>query len=253
MTIWQRIRILPLLVIVAMLSFAVRLGEFATGLSGAGSAFAQEEVNEPVPPMPSKEDAAKATTEKAVEAATEKTEGTAEEKGEGGADTEEAAAEKPAAAEETGPEWRDATESEYEHSEVRAELFRDLSKRRQQIVEQEKALAAREALLLAAERELDAKLRELTGLRTEIEGLLKQQSDEEKARIASLVQVYENMKAKDAARVFNTLDMDVLLEVMGAMSERKIAPIMAEMNPERARAVTVLLSQKDKLPELPPQ
>lgn len=252
MTFWQRIRILPLLVIVAMLSFAVRLGEFATGLSGAGSAFAQEEVDEPVPPMPSKDDAAKVATEKAVEAVAEKTEAKTEEITE---DKTEAppADEKAEAAEEKGTEWRDATETEYEHSEVRAELFRDLSKRRQQIAEQEKALAAREALLLAAERELDAKVRELTGLRAEIEGLLKQQSDEEKARIASLVQVYENMKAKDAARVFNTLDMDVLLEVMSAMSERKIAPIMAEMNPERARAVTVLLSQKNKLPELPPQ
>jgi flagellar motility protein MotE (MotC chaperone) len=251
MTFWQRIRILPLLVIVAMLSFAVRLGEFATGLSGAGSAFAQEEVNEPVPPMPAKDEAATAPAEeKPAEETEEKAEAPAAEEKPAEAT---AAATEDAAEEEKGTEWRDASESEYEHSEVRAELFRDLSKRRQQIVEQEKALAAREALLLAAERELDAKLRELTGLRTEIEGLLKQQSDEEKARIASLVQVYENMKAKDAARVFNTLDMDVLLEVMSAMSERKIAPIMAEMNPERARAVTVLLSQKDKLPELPPQ
>ena len=269
MTFWQRIRILPLLVIVAMLSFAVRLGEFATGLSSAGSALAQEEVNEPVPPMPTKDEAAAVAAEAAKNAAAkpaeEKTVETTDEKADEKADvaaTEEkpadtaASTEKtaPAAAEEEkGTEWRDATETEYEHSEVRAELFRDLSKRRQQIAEQEKALSAREALLLAAERELDAKLRELTGLRTEIEGLLKQQSDEEKARIASLVLVYENMKAKDAARVFNTLDMDVLLEVMSAMSERKIAPIMAEMNPERARAVTVLLSQKNKLPELPPQ
>jgi flagellar motility protein MotE (MotC chaperone) len=252
MTFWQRVRILPLLVIVAMLSFAVRLGEFATGLAGSGIAFAQEEVDEPVPPMPDK-NAAEEKTDAKAEAKLEdkKTEGTAHaEEKPAAAEGESAAEAKPA---EDSPEWRDASETEYEHSEVRAELFRDLSKRREQIAEQEKALSAREALLLAAERELDAKLRELTALRTEIEGLLKQQSDEEKARIASLVLVYENMKAKDAARVFNTLDMDVLLEVMSAMSERKIAPIMAEMNPERARAVTVLLSQKDKLPELPPQ
>ncbi len=257
MTFWQRVRILPLLVIVAMLSFAVRLGEFATGLAGGGVAFAQEEVNEPVPPMPDK-NAAAAKTEAKPEEKSAEDKAQAEEKpaaAEGDDATTEAAPTeaKPAESAEPTPEWRDASETEYEHSEVRAELFRDLSKRREQIAEQEKALSAREALLLAAERELDAKLRELTALRTEIEGLLKQQTDEEKARIASLVLVYENMKAKDAARVFNTLDMDVLLEVMSAMSERKIAPIMAEMNPERARAVTVLLSQKDKLPELPPQ
>lgn len=257
MTFWQRIRILPLLVIVAMLSFAVRMGEFAIGLGSSGAALAQEEVNEPVPPLPDKKTAEEAAKDAAKEAATPKSDAESKEPAKDSApatdETPAASAEEKPAEGASAPEWRDASETEYEHSEVRAELFRDLSKRREQIVEQEKALAAREALLLAAERELDAKVRELTSLRTEIEGLLKQQSEEEKARIASLVLVYENMKAKDAARVFDSLDMDVLIEVMSAMSERKIAPIMAEMNPERARAVTVLLSQKDKLPELPPE
>lgn len=255
MTFWQRIRILPLLVIVALLSLAVRIGEFATGLSGNGTAFAQEQVDEPVPPLPAQAEP-KTDAEAKPDAAATEAEKPAEHEEPAAtaapavATTEEA----PAAAEAAGASaWRDATETEYERSEVRAEMFRDLSKRRQQIEEQEKALAAREALLLAAERELDSKVRELTALRTEIEGLMKQKSEEEVARIASLVQVYENMKAKDAARVFDTLDMDVLLEVMSAMSERKIAPIMAEMNPERARAVTVQLSRKDKLPDMPPE
>ena len=55
----------------------------------------------------------------------------------------------------------------------------------------------------------------------EIQDLLKQQSEEEKARIASLVKIYEGMKPKDAARIFNTLDTDILLDVVGKMSERK--------------------------------
>jgi flagellar motility protein MotE (MotC chaperone) len=236
----QRIRILPLLVIVAMLSFAVRLGEAVMGVRGA--AYAQETVNEPVPPLPGKEEAMPAG-EKTAE-----TPQTA---------TDEAAPAPAEAAEDTaapaGQQWRDAGETDYEYSEVRAELFRDLSRRREEIEAKEKALSAREALLLAAERELDSKVRELTSLRGEIEGLLKQQSEEEKARIASLVQIYEGMKAKDAARIFNTLDMDVLLAVMGQMSERKSAPILAEMSPERARSVTILMAQENTLPELPPQ
>lgn len=246
MTMMQRIRILPLLVIVALLSFAVRIGEFAYGLRHSGVAFAQEKVNEPVPPMPAKEEKA---AEPAAETVAEAEEPAPEEK----AAAEAADATAPAPAEEPAKDWRDASDSDYEHSEVRAELFRDLSKRREEIEKREKALAAREALLLAAERELDAKLRELTTVRGEIEGLLKQQTEEEKARIASLVQIYEGMKAKDAARIFNTLDMDVLLSVMSQMSERKSAPILAEMNAERARSITVLLSQQNQLPELPVQ
>jgi flagellar motility protein MotE (MotC chaperone) len=117
----------------------------------------------------------------------------------------------------------------------------------------EKALATRQALLEAAERELDQKVRELTVLRTEIEGLMVKQTEEEKARTQSLVRIYEGMKAKDAARIFNTLDTDVLLQVMTQMSERKSSPILAEMDPERARTVTILMAQQQQLPALPPQ
>ena len=115
----------------------------------------------------------------------------------------------------------------------------------------EKEIMTREALLRAAEQELDRKYQELSNLRTDIEGLLKQQSDEENARIASLVKIYEGMKPKDAARIFDTLDLDVLLAVMGKMSERKLSPVLAAMNPERARTITIMLAEQKKLPELP--
>lgn len=241
MNLRQRIRIMPLLVLVALLCFVVRAGEFAMGVRG-GIAHAQQQVDEPVPPIP----AAAEAPQQNITA----TEPVAEQ-------SVESAPDQPATASPaesiTPPTWRDATETDYEYSEVRAELFRDLSKRRQDIEEREKALTAREALLLAAEKELDAKLRELASLRTEIEALLQQQSEEEKARVASLVTIYEGMKAKDAARIFNTLDMDVLMTVIGAMSERKSAPILAEMNSEKARSVTILLAQERKLPEMPQQ
>ena len=83
----------------------------------------------------------------------------------------------------------------------------------------------------------------MTAVRNEIESLLQMQSQQEAERIVSLVKIYEGMKAKDAARIFNTLDTDVLLSVMTRMSERKSAPILAEMNPDRARSVTILMAQ----------
>ncbi|MBU0858591.1 MAG: hypothetical protein KJ667_01520 [Alphaproteobacteria bacterium] len=150
MTLLQRIRILPLLVIVALLSLVVRVGEFATGVS-SGSAMAQEEVAEPVPPLPAKDE--EKPQELAVDAATEAAEEGTVAKAEEAAPKTETEAD-PA---KEGPEWRDASETDYEYSEVRAELFRDLSKRREEIEAKEKGLTAREALLLAAERELDAK------------------------------------------------------------------------------------------------
>ena len=60
------------------------------------------------------------------------------------------------------------------------------------------------------------------------------------------------MKAKDAARIFNTLDVDVLLNVISRMSERKSAPILAEMDADRARTVTILLAQQRQVPGMSP-
>ena len=56
------------------------------------------------------------------------------------------------------------------------------------------------------------------------------------------------MKPKDAARIFEELDMAVLLDVIERMKERKTAPILAQMNPRRAKAITLELAQRRGLP-----
>ena len=135
--------------------------------------------------------------------------------------------------------WTDADDTDLELPQLRIEMFKELITRRENLDKRQRILHQREALLRAAEQELERKYDELTQLRSEIGALLEQQ--------------YEGMKAKDAARIFNTLSIDVLLEVMSSMSERKIAPVIAAMDTERARQVTVLLAEQKKLPSLPVQ
>ena len=245
----ERLRVLPMLLIVAVLCFTIRLGDFA---QHAGSAFAQQEVKageETTPPPMPAADAAK-TAETKPEAKTEAAATTETKPADVTLPTIAKKGEEPA---KEGQAWRDAGEEDFTYSGVQEGLYRDLTKRREDIEKREKALTTREALLEAAEREMDQKVRELTALRTQIESLMVKQTEEEKARAQSLVKIYEGMKAKDAARIFNTLETDVLLQVLMAMSERKSSPILAEMDPERARTVTVLMAQQQALPQLPAQ
>ena len=74
----------------------------------------------------------------------------------------------------------------------------------------------------------------------------------EEERLTSLVKIYENMKPKEAATIFNTLDLDVLLAVVGRMNERKTSPILAAMDPDKARIVTIKLAEQRKLPQAAP-
>lgn len=135
-----------------------------------------------------------------------------------------------------------------EYSDSELDILQSLSKRREELDQRERNLNESAAMLKAAEKEVDRKLAELNALKAEIEKLLGQQGDMEEARITSLVKIYEAMKPKEAATIFNTLDPDVLLAVVSRMNERRLSPILASMDPEKARMVTIRLAEQRQLP-----
>ncbi|MEM6901983.1 MAG: hypothetical protein AAF556_01925 [Pseudomonadota bacterium] len=143
--------------------------------------------------------------------------------------------------------WFDPEQRELTRSELR--LLQELSERRQSLNDRERGLDQRAALLDAAEARFEEKLTELTGLRDQISQLLEQHSDQQEAQLQSLVQIYESMKPKDAARIFDTLDMDVLLDVIARMQQVRSAAVLAEMQPNRAKDVTLQLADRRRLPD----
>lgn len=138
-----------------------------------------------------------------------------------------------------------------ELTEGEIDLLMSLSERRRSLEEREADLDGREALLRAAEMRIDEKVAELDQARAEIEVLIGKLDEAEEARLARLVQVYEIMKPAEAAKIFDGLERDVLLQVMERMSERKLAPVMAGMNPALARELTADLALRRRLPDLP--
>lgn len=129
------------------------------------------------------------------------------------------------------------------------DLLQKLAERRVEIDARGREMENREAMLAAAESRIDRKITEFKALQATIENLVKTYDDQQGTKLKSLVKIYENMKPKDAARIFEDLEMNVLLKVAERMKERSLAPIMAKMNPQRARDITVELDQLRKLPE----
>ena len=130
------------------------------------------------------------------------------------------------------------------------ELLQHLSVRREAIVKREQELGVRDVLLQAAVSRIDKKVIELKNLQKTIDGLIQKFDAQQDAKLLSLVKIYENMKPKDAANIFEDLEMETLLEVAERMKERKLAPVMAKMNPEKAREMTVELRQLRNLPRI---
>ncbi|MCE9507266.1 MAG: flagellar protein FlbB [Alphaproteobacteria bacterium] len=131
------------------------------------------------------------------------------------------------------------------------DVLQSLAKRRDELDQREQQIVQHEALLKAAEGEVDRKIAELNKIKSELESLLNKQQSIQDERIDSLVKIYEGMKPKEAARIFDTLEMDILVSVISKMSERKSSPILANMDPEKARLVTIKLSEQHKLPNQP--
>lgn len=236
MTIMHKFRLLPLLVIVAFLSLSVRTLDFISGTSSYFSeakAVENEEEPEKVP-----------VDETDLDLLAEGSENIEE------LDGVEPPTD-PLGPKDPAYDWRDSSEIDMDYSDVKVQLFNDLKVRRERLDKKEKVMMQREALLRASEKELDRKFEELTKIKGELNELLNVQSQEEEKRIRSLVKVYENMKPKDAARIFDTLDIQILVDVTSRMSERKLSPVMAQMNPERAKTVTVFLAEQKSLPTLP--
>jgi flagellar motility protein MotE (MotC chaperone) len=123
-----------------------------------------------------------------------------------------------------------------------------LAERRDMITQRERELEAKEGLLQAAEGRIDGKIAQLQDLEKNIQGLLTQYDAQKQAEIDQLVKIYGAMKPAEAARIFDTLEMPILVSVIQKMKETKVAPIMARMAPEKATALTEELSSRRQLP-----
>lgn len=134
-------------------------------------------------------------------------------------------------------------------SQYEIQVLRSLTDRRKALDTRESDLDTREQLIAAAEARLDEQITELQTLETGVKGLLGQLEEQEEQRILGLVKVYETMKSKDAARIFETLDNDILLKVASRMKSGPLAEVMANMSSERARQLTRMLAEQSKMPQ----
>lgn len=121
-------------------------------------------------------------------------------------------------------------------------LLQRLSDRRAELDRREAELAMRTDLVAAAETRLEERTRALGELEAKVSALVDEKQAAEDAGFKGVVSMYETMKPKEAAKVFDQLDLQVLLRVVRAMNPRKMAPILATMNAQKADDLTTALA-----------
>ncbi len=220
----MRLRLLPVLIVTATVVLTARVGELWHGFG----AIAQAQTTTPAE-APASRAAASANTPRAPAAESGQPATAGSNPGAQLARTREVL-----------PDPLSMTDQEIELLQALADRRRDLQLRSQ-------LLDQREVLLKVAERRIDEKVAGLKALHKSIQDLLLEQDEQTENQYKSLVKIYESMKPKDAARIFEELEMAVLLPVVERMKERKTAPILAKMNPSKAKALTVELAKRREL------
>ena len=127
-------------------------------------------------------------------------------------------------------------------------VLRSLQARREALDERETGVETREAAAAAAETRLQEQIAELKAVETQIQGLLSQMDTKRDERMASLVKSYESMKPKDAARIFDSMEDAVLLDLAKSMKPATLAAVMSSMQTKRAEALTRMLADLSKSP-----
>ncbi|GJE38797.1 MotE family protein [Methylobacterium persicinum] len=140
-------------------------------------------------------------------------------------------------------------------------LLEKLGARRNDLKKRNDELDLREKMLDEAEKKIETGIGDLKKAEDKVDAAAKAKDEAEKQGLKSIVTMYETMKPKDAARVFDRLGHDVLVPLVVAMNPRKMAEILAVMQPEAAERLTVALANRARggqaqaqagAPSLPP-
>lgn len=123
-------------------------------------------------------------------------------------------------------------------------ILERLQSRRQELETRAREVEIRESLLKAAEKRIEAKVEEAKANDAKANADAAAKSEAEAARFKGIVTMYENMKPKDAAKVFDRLEMGVLYQIASQIQPRKMSDILGLMQPEAAERLTVELARR---------
>jgi flagellar motility protein MotE (MotC chaperone) len=113
-----------------------------------------------------------------------------------------------------------------------------LNARKKELDEREEELARAELELQTQKAELDKRLKDLEDVRRGISSVLEEKVKGDDKKIDTLVQMYSDMKPPQAAKVFETMDEDLAVDILGRMKKKNAADIMNLLKSEKAQVLS---------------
>lgn len=123
-------------------------------------------------------------------------------------------------------------------------ILERLQARRQELEQRAREIEIRESLLKSAEKRIEGRVEEMKASEARLSTATGQKAEQDVARFKGIITMYEGMKPKDAAKVFDRLEMSVLYEIASQIAPRKMSDILGLMQPEAAERLTVELARR---------
>lgn len=138
------------------------------------------------------------------------------------------------------PAVEPAPEKKGDYSPEEINHLSKLNERKKELDAREEELNRVEAEIAKQKTELEKQMSELESIRKNISSVLEDRVVADDKKVDTLVQMYSNMKASQAAKIMETLDEDLAVEILGRMKKKNAAEIMNLVKSEKAQ----ILSEK---------
>src|SRR5882762_9508567 len=106
-------------------------------------------------------------------------------------------------------------------------ILERLQSRRQELEARAREIDIRENLLKAAEKRIESRVEEMKAVESRITTATGQKAETDAARFKGIITMYEGMKRKDAAKVFDRLEMSDILGLMAPEAAERLTIEMA--------------------------
>lgn len=116
--------------------------------------------------------------------------------------------------------------------------YAKLNDKRQELDLREKELNELEEELHKQKKEIEERIEHLEKMRVQIATVLKEKVEMDQEKVKTLVEFYSNMKPQQAAKIMESLNEDLAIEVLGRMKKKNAAEIMNLLEPKKAQVIS---------------
>ena len=104
-------------------------------------------------------------------------------------------------------------------------------------------LNRREQELLALQQQMEARMSELHGLENRLQGMLQDANTTQDSKLKQLVDMYANMKARQAAQALTDMDETIAVKILTGMKSKQSGEILSYMDPKHAARLSEVMTK----------